>query len=104
MQPAIAKVKNLEKFIRKYGEDKLFSRSISKMFDYRIRKYSEEIKKMDVYLSRFEKTYKKKSSSFFREFSAGLLGDDLDFVEWASFYQMRERLIEKKAELEGLNA
>jgi hypothetical protein len=28
------------------------------------------------------------SAEFYPKFRAGQLGDDLDFVEWSSFYQM----------------
>jgi len=52
-------------------------------------------------LKKFERTYKKESSVFFKEFKEGRIGDDMDFVEWSSLYQMRNRLLEKKAELEG---
>ncbi|HJW85212.1 MAG TPA: hypothetical protein VJ440_01085 [Candidatus Brocadiaceae bacterium] len=42
-----------------------------------------------------------KSSVFFKKFSEGELGDDMDFIEWSSLYQIHSRLSEKKVELEG---
>jgi predicted RNase H-like nuclease (RuvC/YqgF family) len=100
MEQTLTKVKNLEKFIKKYGEDVVISQTITKMLDYKIRQYDEEIKKLHRALSRFERKHKKESAAFFQEFKKGALGDEMDFIEWASLYQMRNRLMEKKSELE----
>lgn len=102
MNKTLAKVKGLEQFVRKHGDDVLISQTLSKMLQYRVRQYEKEIKKLDGELKRFEQSHLKKSSDFFKEFSEGLLGDEMDFVEWASLYQMRQHLLEKKAELESL--
>jgi len=59
------------------------------------------IKRLDKDLESFEYTYHKGSSVFFKEFNEGIIGDDMNLIEWASLYQMRNSLIEKKAELEG---
>lgn len=101
MQQTLTKVKHLEKFIQKYGEDVVISQTINKMLEYKIREYDEEINRLNKELKKFERKYKKESSVFFDEFNKGRLGDDMDFIEWSSLYQMRSRLIEKKAELEG---
>lgn len=101
MKRTISKVKNLEKFIEKHGEDPFISQSISKMLDYKIKNYEVEIKRLYKELNNFERTYGMKSSIFFKKFSVGKLGDNMDFVEWSSLYQMYNRLMEKKVELEG---
>lgn len=102
MQETLIKVKHLEKFLQKHGEDPFIFQTISKMLIYKINKYNEEINKLDKELKKFEHTYKKISSIFFKEFNEGKLGDDINFVEWASLYQMRKHLFEKKIELEGI--
>ncbi|OGV98682.1 MAG: hypothetical protein A2W75_00640 [Nitrospinae bacterium RIFCSPLOWO2_12_39_15] len=99
MQQTLAKVKNIEKFIQKYGEDVVISQTIAKMLEYKIQKYGEDIKRLGKELKRFERKYKKESSIFFDEFNNGRLGDDMDYIEWASLYQMYRRLVEKKAKL-----
>lgn len=103
MQQTLLKVKNLEKFIQKHGDDTFISQTISKIMDYKTHKYNEEIKRLDKELKRFERNHKKESSVFLKEFKEGKLGDKMDFVEWASLYRMRNRLLEKKAELEVKN-
>ncbi len=101
MRRTLLKVKKLEKFIEKYGEDSFVSQSISKMLDYKIKEYDEEIKRLNKELRMFERTYGMKSSVFYRKFSEGRVGDNMDFVEWSSIYQMHKHLLEKKVELEG---
>ena len=96
------KIKKQEKFIREFGDDELITSSISKMMDYKLVKYEEEIKKLDKELRQFERAYKKESSAFIKDFAAGRQGDEMDFVEWASLYRMRQRLAERKAKLEGM--
>ena len=57
MKRTLSKVKNLEKFIEKHGDDPFISQSISKMLDYKIKNYEAEIKKLDKELKMFEHTY-----------------------------------------------
>ena len=101
MEQTLLKLKNLEDFIQRYGEDSFVSRTISKMLSYKIQKYEEEIKTLNKELKKFEQTHKKETSVFFREFNEGLLGDEMDFVEWSSLYRLHNRLLERKNTLEG---
>jgi len=100
MQQTLAKVKNLEKFIQKHGEDSVISQTITKMLDYKIQEYDEKINKLNKDLKKYERKYKKESPLFFDEFNKGRLGDEMDFIEWTSLYQMRSKLFKKKAELQ----
>ncbi|MEW6419782.1 MAG: hypothetical protein AB1480_16985 [Nitrospirota bacterium] len=102
MQQTLLKVKTLQKFVKKYGDDAVISQTITKMVDYKSQIYDEQINKLTKDLKRFEKKYKKESASFYREFKDGKLGDNMDFIEWSSLYQMRNSLVDKKAELAGM--
>jgi len=102
MAQTLTKIKKQEKFIREFGDDELIASSISKIMDYKLVKYEEEIRRLDKGLKQFERAYKKESSAFIKEFLAGRAGDDMDFVEWASLYRMRQRLVERKTKLEGM--
>lgn len=101
MKRTLSKVKNLEKFIEKHGEDPFISQSILKMLDYKIANYAAEMKRLDKEMKTFERTYGMKSSVFFKKFSEGKLGDNMDFIEWSSLYRMYNHLLGKKVELEG---
>ena len=102
MEQTLLKVKNLEKFVEKHGEDAFVSQTISKMLAYKVQKYDKQIERLNRELRKFERTYKKKSHFFFEEFTAGRLGDEINFVEWSSLYQIHNRLLEKKKELESI--
>lgn len=103
MQQTLSKVKTLEKFIQKHGEDAFISQTIAKMLEYKLQKYDEKIKRLNRDLKKFERIYKKESSTFFKEFKEGTLGDNMDFIEWSSLYQMRNRLLEKRPNLKADN-
>ena len=102
MEQTLLKVKNLEKYIKKHGDDTIISQTISKMVAYKVQRYESQISRLNKNLGKFEKTYKKDSSKFFEEYNEGNLGDEIDFVEWSSLYQMRNSIIEKKKELESM--
>lgn len=42
-------------------------------------------------LALFETTYGLASDAFYRRFSRGELGDAMDYIEWASLYEMAQR-------------
>lgn len=102
MNQTLLKVKNLEKFVRKHGDDFYIAQTISKMVDFKIKNYEKKIQQLEKELKKYEKTYKKKSPVFIKEFKSGKLGDDMDLIEWHSLYQMHNRLLGKKRELEGI--
>ncbi len=103
MNQTLSKVKSLEKFVKKHGDDSYIVQTISKMIAFKIQKYKKKIKTLDKELKKYEQTHKKKSSAFIKEFNSGKLGDDMDFIEWSSLYQMQNRLIGKIRELQGIN-
>ena len=102
MKKTLAKVKDLERFIRKHGDDALIAQTISKLLSYKIQQYDKEIRELDRELKKFERAHHMESSDFFKDFTEGKLGDEMDFVEWSSLYQMRQRLFDRRQELEGV--
>jgi len=102
MEQTLLKVKNLEKFVKEHGEDVMITQTISKMIAYKVQRYAKEIESLEGELEKFEQTYKKETRVFFEEFKAGRLGDEMAFIEWSSLYQMRNRLLDKKTELESM--
>ena len=100
MQPALAKVKTLENFLLKHGEDAYISTTLAKMLEYKIRKYGNELAALQQDLRELENKYAMPSAEFFAKFQRGILGDEMDFIEWAALYQMHQALLEKKKALE----
>jgi hypothetical protein len=102
MSKTLARVKNLDHFIQKHGEDALIAETITKMLEYKIQQYQKEITRLNREIVKFERAHGMDSADFYKKYLEGHLGDDLDFVEWSSLYQMRQRLLDKKVELESI--
>ncbi len=43
-------------------------------------------------IKQFENQYQMSSSEFYQRLHSGELGDDVDFVEWNAFYEMKKSL------------
>ena len=98
----LTQLKKLEKYVNTYGEDQLIASSLSKIMNYKIQKYEKLLNELRDDLISFEKKYQKKSDEFDRSFKSGELGDDMDFVEWSSLFDMYKRILGKKVMLESM--
>lgn len=96
----LTQLKKLEKYVQTYGDDQLITSSLSKIMDYKIQQYKKLLNELKGDLMRLEKKYHQKSDDFYRAFKKGELGDDMDFVEWGSLYDMYQRILNKKKMLE----
>lgn len=101
MPETIEKIKTLEKFLSKHGDDGYISNTLTKMLEYKIQQYDQDIAVLQEDLQKFEKRYAMTSAEFFEKFQKGSLGDEMDFIEWAALYQMHQNLFDKKEELSG---
>ncbi len=71
--------------------------------DHKIHQYDKLLNELKSDLISLEKKYNRKSEDFFRSFKKGELGDDMDFVEWGSLYDMYQRILSKKKMLGSAN-
>jgi len=90
METTIRQIQKLEKYLVSTGKnvDKVFANSISKIYQREIRKSNEMINSLTNQLEMFENKYNLKSNDFIKKYESGILGDDIDFVEWSSTYDM----------------
>jgi len=51
-------------------------------------KHDEKRDEICECLQGYERQYNLDSEQFYRRFMAGEMGDDLDYVEWAGFYEL----------------
>jgi len=59
---------------------------------------------LDARLRTFETSFRLPSDEFYQRYEAGELGDSAEFMEWASFYEMRvavRQMCEKLSEEQG---
>ncbi|MDI6736490.1 MAG: hypothetical protein QME42_09940 [bacterium] len=101
MVQTLVQIQKLEKYIQNYGEDKIISMTLFKLFDYKIQTYNKHIRELTLSMKEYEEKHHMSSNDFYQAFKAGRIGDAIDFVDWASMYQMLNRIIERKRLLEG---
>ena len=96
MGEALRKIERVQSVIQQFGEDPFFEVALQKMLDYRAEQYEQELKEIEENLSRFEQQYDLSTVAFLEKFEAGQMGDDIDFLEWASLHRMKRRIQARK--------
>ncbi|MBN2892477.1 MAG: hypothetical protein JXL97_11465 [Bacteroidales bacterium] len=92
METTLNQMKLLEKYLDKNQSniDDVFANSVMKLFHREINKNNDLVEKLKNQLESFESTYKIDSDKFYIQYNNGELGDEINFVEWASTYEMFE--------------
>ena len=92
----LEQLKILEALYNRGEVSEVLELSLSKIIAHEIAITKQKAAELQTDLQQFETQYEMSSAEFYQKFRAGELGDDIDFVEWSSFYQMscsvRERL------------
>ena len=85
----VERIEKLSTFIKNYDENNVFIESaVNKLIDYEKSKIENELTQLKFDLKEFEQKYNKRSDVFFRDFKSGQIGDEMDFIEWSSLYEM----------------
>lgn len=94
--------KRLEQLIRIYESgqvSELMDRTLDKLFSVEAAEAKRDIDELHADLLRFEERFGMESGDFYTRFEAGEMGDDADFIEWASFYDMYQNAKNRLAAL-----
>ena len=75
-------------------------RVLVKLLDIALGQHRLRLERYQRDLSDFEKRYGMESSTFYRRFEAGELGDAADLFEWAGLCELRQDLVDKIHRLE----
>jgi len=78
--------------------DKVLANSISKLYNREVKKLNGLINTLQSQIEIFEKDYKLKTLEFIIKYESGILGDNIDFVEWSSAIDMLNQA-KKKLEI-----
>ena len=73
--------------------DKLLARERSKMLGLKVR--------LEEQCEVFETKYAQSSAGFYADYENGKMGDEMDYIEWASTIEMLTKLENRLALLEG---
>jgi hypothetical protein len=61
-----------------------------------------DLEKCKKKLEQFEKKYKMKSSSFYKKFVSGTLGDNAHYIEWEFYYQCFRKIKKQLPKLQSI--
>ena len=101
MSSTLDKIKRLEKYLAQDAfDDPVLDSTIDKLLAREIFNVRNLQTRLQEQLSLFETQYKLKSDVFYKQFQNGDLGDEMDFVEWASTVEMMEKANQRLSVLE----
>jgi hypothetical protein len=88
MITTLEKVKRLEVYLSINNADSVLDKSISKLLVREQMRMKQLISRLQQQLAQFEQQYHLSSQDFYARYSQGEMGDDMDFIEWASTVEM----------------
>lgn len=101
MASTLDKIKRLERSLAQdASDDPVLDSTIDKLLAREIFNVRNLQTRLQDQLSLFEAQYKIKSDVFYKQFQDGDLGDDMDFIEWASTVEMMETARQRLSVLE----
>jgi hypothetical protein len=86
------RIRALEKIYAQGETSEIVDLALEKLIRYELIESKKQLTELEGYLADFENQYSLSSQAFFTDFQTGEIGDDMDYIEWASIYQMAERL------------
>ncbi len=102
--PKLGRKARLAQLIRLYEEGlvtDLMDRTLYKLFSAEAADERKAIETLRADLDELEARFGMESSDFYNRFTRGEMGDDMDYMEWASLYQMYQRAIKRLELLTG---
>ncbi|MGI9860895.1 hypothetical protein SDD30_05835 [Moorella naiadis] len=97
----VERLKRLEELVQVFGSDRLVDTTINKLMKAKKQELVKRLNNIKVEIKKLEQTYQIDSGVFKDKYNAGLLGDDVDYIKWASLIDMEERLRKQMRYLEG---
>lgn len=79
----------------------LMDRTLDKLLHHEAEQSQALLNQLEADLAEFEGRYNLSSTEFYRQYQTGQMGDDMDYVEWASLVQMAENLKKRLHLLSG---
>jgi hypothetical protein len=80
---------------KKHPASDFMARTVDKMLEYEVQISREQLTELQHDLADYEQQYGLTSSEFYQQFQSGETDDCMDYVEWASLFQMAENLQER---------
>jgi hypothetical protein len=101
MSDVLSKVKILEDLIKTGREDEVISKTIDKLTLYKLDTLKKDLEDIENKIFILEKKYKMDSGQFLQRFEQGKMEDDIDYLEWSSLLDMKDRITQRLKTFEG---
>ncbi|MBE2222378.1 MAG: hypothetical protein IAF02_12595 [Anaerolineae bacterium] len=90
MLATLEKIKRLEQYlsVNQVTVDPVLDQSIDKILAREQGRLHEMQLRLSAQITEFENQYQMTSENFSQKYQAGMLGDDIDFIEWAATLDM----------------
>jgi len=97
MMTALENIRRLEQYIITGGTaiDPVLEMGISKLINREFNCMIELRNRLSEQIAEFERRYSLGSRDFYTRYEKGEMGDDTDFIEWASTIEMLENINKK---------
>lgn len=92
MADVINKIRVLEELAGLGADDEVFIQAIDKLTRYKIKELEKDLKEIEALLTIFEDKHNMKNDEFLLKFESDKLNDEMDYLEWSSLLDMRERI------------
>jgi hypothetical protein len=79
-----------------------FERVLDKLLEATLDQHKTRLARYIDEMKRFEQRYGMDTVNFYQQFQAGVLGDNMDYFEWAGLYELHEDLLQKIQKLESV--
>lgn len=97
----VERLKRLEGLVQDFGSDRLVDATINKLIKTKKQELTKRINNIQYELKKLEQAYQISSDEFKDKYNAGHLGDDVDYIKWASLIDMEQRLRKQMRYLDG---
>lgn len=89
-QKTLDRLEYLESLYRQGYQSEIVDRSLEKIIAIEKVEAQQKLDDLEQRLQAYEIQYQLSSAEFYQRFQAGELGDDMNFIEWSIFYEMRD--------------
>ena len=86
------RLEKLAQLYRQVEASDLMTRTLDKLFQHEAAESQMQLNQLQEDLVAFENQYALSSQEFYRQYQNGETDDGMDFVEWASLFQMSTNL------------
>jgi hypothetical protein len=95
----VGRLQNLLELYRGGYQSQVVDQAVSKLIALEVGQCRTELQRLAARLTTYEQQYGMTSEDFYQRFRSGELGDEMDFVEWSAFWDMREAFVIRHSSL-----